>query len=322
MRVLVTGTTGFIGSHITEALVNKGHEVIGVSRNISDQKISNLRYAKLDAVNKDELISKLNDSKIDAIVNCIGILGKFGLSDSTYFEINVQATKNLLEFARLKKVEHFIHLSSCGVVGPIEQSKCPADENYPPSPSNIYEKTKLLAEEVVKTSGVNYTILRPEFVYGPDDMHLLGFFKSINSGFFILIDGGESYLHPTYIDDVTFSVMQVLSNPHSYKKVFNICGERYVQVKTLIKIVSDSLNKEIKMVNVPSYILLPLARAMGFLNIFRINPPLTVSRVKFFSENRAFSYGNAKNLINYRPTVMLEEGIERTVRWYLKYGYL
>jgi len=322
MRILVTGATGFIGSHVVDTLVEKGHEVIGISRKIGDKECDNgkLKYIKLDVSNRNEL-GKLNNFEIDAIVNCLGVLGQFGLPDDVYIKTNVQTTTNLLEFAKTKEVEHFIHTSSCGVVGPIKKDKCPVNEDYVGKPSNIYEKSKWLAEEEVKMSGTNYTIIRPEFVYGPGDVHVLGLFKAISSARFFLIDSGESYLHPTYIDDVVFGVTQTLFNQSSYGKAFNIVGERYVTVKDLANIISMTLNKKIEFKNVPSSILMPIARVIESSHLFA-DPPLTVSRIKFFTESRAFTYENAKNAIGYTPTVTLEEGIEKTIRWYLQNGYL
>lgn len=322
MRILVTGATGFIGSHVVDTLSKNGHEIIGISRNVDNKEYndSRLKYIKLDASNRDEL-EKLNSFQIDAVINCLGILGRFGLPDDIYIKTNVYATKNLLDFSKTKGVEHFIHMSSCGVVGPIDNDKCPADENYPGTPSNIYEKSKWMAEEEVKKSSINYTIIRPEFVYGPGDLHVLGLFKAINNGKFILIDSGKSYLHPTYIDDVIFGVTQTLFNKNSYGKIFNIVGDRYVSVKDLVNIISYKLNNKTKFKDIPSYILTPMTRIMEYSHLLA-NPPLTTSQVKFFTECRAFTYQNAKNTIDYMPTVTLEEGIERTIRWYLQNGHL
>ncbi len=322
MKILVTGATGFIGGHIISALIEKGYEIIGISRKIDDKEYDGgkLTYLRIDVADKDEL-NKLDNFRIDAVINCLGILGRFGLSDNIYIKTNVQTTKNLLDFAKTKGIKHFMHISSCGVVGPIDSDKCPADENYPGKPSNIYEKSKWIAEEEVKKSSINYTIIRPEFVYGPRDLHVLGLFKAINNGKFILIDSGKSYLHPTYIDDVIFGVTQTIFNQNSYGKIFNIVGERYVPVKELANIISNKLNNKTNFKDVPSSILMPMARIMEYSHLLT-NPPLTTSQVKFFTEYRAFTYQNAKNTIGYMPTVTLDEGIERTIRWYLQNGYI
>lgn len=325
MKILVTGATGFIGSRVEGILVEKGHEVIGISRKIEDREYNNgkLKHIKLDATNKDEF-GKLDNFQIDAIINCLGVLGKFGLPDDVYIKTNVQTTTNLLEFSKTKGVKHFIHMSSCGVVGPIIKYECPANECYHGAPSNIYEQSKWLAEEEVKISGLNgvdYTIIRPEFVYGPGDLHVLGLFKAISSGKFILIDGGESYLHPTYIDDITSAVILTLFNRASYGKTLNIVGDRYIAVKDLANMISSKLHKKIEFKNIPSSILLPITMAIESSHLFA-NPPLTTSQVKFFTECRSFTYENAKNTIGYVPTTTLEEGIDKTIKWYLQNGYL
>jgi len=127
--------------------------------------------------------------------------------------VHVQGTKNILEASQKHNIKKFIYCSTAGVTGPA--AHLPQDESLPYNPSNIYEVTKAEAEKSVlqyhRENGLPVIVIRPEFVYGPGDMHTLGYLKTVRKRMFILIDGGKAFLHPTYIDDLTHGSCFVLT---------------------------------------------------------------------------------------------------------------
>lgn len=322
-KILVTGATGFVGSNLVEALVKKGYKVRCLVREKSDSKFLqslNVELAYGDVTDASSLANSLKNVKV--VLHLAGILGKWGVPRQVYEDIHVKGTKLLLEACSHKGVRRFIYCGSAGVLGPIK--KPPADESFPYNPSNIYEEVKTEAEKLVMSykDKMDVTVLRPEFVYGPKDMHVLSLFKTVKNRKFLLIGKGEAFLHPTFADDVTQSFLLCLENKKSIGQIYLIVGERYVSVKEYADIMSAQLGMEIKWRHVPRWaatIVASIFESTG--KIFKHEPMLTHSKVKFFTENRAFSYSKAKQDLGYKP-IKLEEGIKKTVEWYQTNAYL
>ena len=181
----------------------------------------------------------------------------------------------------------------------------------------------MLAERYIFLSDIPWTVIRPEFVYGPGDTHVLPLFKAVISGNFVLINRGESYLHPTCVDDLVQGVELCIRNKKAVREIFNIVGQRYLTVRELAEIIYStfydemssfhSLNKELLLF--PAMIFTAINKILG------TDFPLSTSRVRFLTENRAADYKKARDVLGYKP-VSLDEGIRETERWYVKNGYL
>jgi nucleoside-diphosphate-sugar epimerase len=322
-KILVTGGTGFVGSNLVELLVEEQNAVKCLVREKSKiDFLSNLgvEFAYGDITDKAALTSALKD--VTAVFHLAGILGKWGMPSQVYWDLHVNGTKFLLEACEEQNVRRLIYCSSAGVLGPI--SNPPADESYPYAPSNTYERVKTEAEKIVLNykQKLDVTVLRPEFVYGPKDMHVLSLFKTIRAGKFVLIGAGNTFLHPTFVDDLTQGFLLSLEKQKSIGEVYLIVGQRYVSVKEFAGILSANFSLKESWRHVPLWVANAFAgvsEAAG--KVFKFEPMLTHSKVKFFTENRALSYQKAARDLGYKP-VRLEDGIKRTVEWYQKNGYL
>ncbi len=330
MKALVVGGTGFIGRRIVDGLLGKGLDVRitvrrkgpGAQNPAVDPRVE---CAYADVLDHDSLHECVKG--VDVVFGCFGLLGRWGIPDSVYRQTNAGGVRNVLQAIPASGIRQYIHLSSAGVLGPLANGVV-ADESFPFAPSNVYEMTKCEAEKEVHRSAaqrcIPFTIIRPEFVYGPGDMHVLGLFRAIGRRRFVLFGSGESLLHPTYIDDLIRGIDLCLFNEKALGKTFLITGEKPVSVKELARTIADELNVRLPRFRLP----IPLALVMA--NTFEAlagvtgwsDPILTRARVKFFTENRAFSAGSAQRELGYKPEVDLREGIRRTVHWYKQKGYL
>jgi nucleoside-diphosphate-sugar epimerase len=319
MKILITGATGFIGSRLAEKLACEGHEITALVRKASNAKFLKELGVKLfsgDIRIKKTLKGITKD--MDIVFHLAGMLGKFGIPEKLYWDTNFRGTKNILEECLKQNVEKFIYCSSAGVLGPIK--KPPADETHPRNPSNIYEKTKAEAEKLVLSYGENFSIvvLRPEFVYGPGDMHVYELFRVIQSGVFPIFR--KSFLHPTYIDDLVQAFE--LSMEKAKDDIYIIAGERFVTVEEFADIIAKKLGISLLKIRMPAKLLRLSAVISEFLSkVFSFTPPITQSRINFFTENRAFDISKAKRELGYRP-IRLEEGLEKTIDWYKEVGLL
>ena len=327
-NILITGATGFIGSHLAKALPTyspkiKINALIRKSSNTASLSgLGNINYLYGDLQDKASLKKSLKD--IDIVFHLAGILGKHGVPIANYHTVNTEGTKNLLEAcAENRQIRQFVHLSSAGVLGPNVKN---ADEMYPLNPSNIYEGTKAQAEKIVfdyyRKMKIPVTVLRPEFLYGPGDWHVLGLFKAIKNRRFFLIDGGQNLLHPTYIEDIVQALLVCCGNEAAIGKTYLIAGERSVTVKEFAKLIAKYLGAKCINKSLSTKTALILARIFELSSgLLKFDPPLTESRVRFFTQSRSYNISKAKRDLGFSP-LPLEEGIRRTIEWYKSKGYL
>jgi nucleoside-diphosphate-sugar epimerase len=262
---------------------------------------------------------------MEVVYHLAGILGQAGVGDDVYWAVNYQATKNILDLClQIKNLKRFIHCGSAGVQGPINDP--PADESVPYAPSNIYETTKTAAEKEVlnyhKQHGLPTVVLRPEFVYGPEDLHVLGLFQAIAGGKFVVMGKGQSWLHPTYIDDVIQAFEQALTSEKAIGEVYIIAAERAVTVREMADQIADTLGIK-RPFSIPRGIGWLIAEVCELMDrLLPIEMPFNRARFKYFTQNRSFDITKAKKELGYSPQFDFKKGIEATVDWYKKEGHL
>ncbi len=321
-KVLVTGASGFLGSSLVEALRSKGYDVRCFVRKSSDTIFLEglgVEFAYGDITDKASLWNAL--SGVEVVFHLAGLLGKWRVPAGVYHDVHVGGTQTVLDACLKQGISRLIYCSSSGVLGPLQGL---GDERSPYNPSNPYEYAKAEAEKVVlrHKDDLDVTVIRPGLVYGPRDLHMLALFKSLKDRRFFIIGDGKALLHPVYVGDLDQSFLLCLENPRSIGEVYLIGGERPVTVEEFINLFSENLGSKASFRHVPLWgakLLAGVAESSGRLLGFE--PPLTYSRVKFFTENRAFSCFKAKTDLGYVPT-SLNDSIKQTLNWYRKEGYL
>lgn len=327
MTNLVTGATGFLGAALVMELVRQNQPVRILAR---DEQRARAQFgAAVDIIAGD-----INDEKqvrraVDGasiIYHLVGRLYHPSTPPELYYRTHVEGTRTLLAACKgQRQLQRIVHCSTTGVHG--ETGKMPAAEDAPFAPTNPYEVTKLEAELVAlrtwKEDGLPVSIARPGLVYGPGDLHLLGFFSSINKGLFRVIDGGKALLHPIYIDDMTTALLLCAERPEAIGRSYNFAGDHPVTIRELATAIAHSLDKELPAGSIPLWV------ANLASDIFAMTPgmrgekaPLTRSRVKFLTHSRVYDISRARNELGFSPTVQLEEGMQQTAEWYRKHSYL
>jgi nucleoside-diphosphate-sugar epimerase len=327
VKALIVGGTGFIGSHIVKDLLSKDIEVrvlIRGKKNINDLPDKRIEYKYGSISDIDSLREHTKD--VDVVYSAFGLLGQWGVPDQMYWDVNTMGVKNLLESCLNCGIKRFIHISSAGVLGPLPNGVV-AEESFPYNPSNIYEATKCEAEKEIlkynRNNGIPTTIIRPEFVYGPGDTHVLGLFKAIRNRRFLLLGNGKSLLHPTYIDDLIQGIRLCSENESAIDRIFLITGDKPIPVKELAKTIAEESGVRLPKIEIPLFFANTIARIFEFGSRFlNFEPLLTRSRVNFFIENRAFSCQKARDELGYVPKVDFREGVRKTISWYRENNYL
>lgn len=324
-RVLVTGGTGFLGSHVARVLHDAGRPVRVLARPTSD--LWRLEGLAIEIVRGDVLEPETLGpalAGIRTVYHLAGLLGGAPVPDSAYHDLNVAGTRNVLTASRDAGVARLLHVSSPGVLGPI--SNPPADETWPHAPSNIYELTKSEGEkaalEFAETESPSVIVVRPEFVYGPGDTHVLGLFRAIQKGRFFYIGSGNSQKQPTFVDDAVRG-MVLCEAAGENGRVYHVAGPAPVTVRELASEIAQALNVSPPWLHVPRPVVTLAAIGLEMVGkVLRFRPPLNRGAVDFFSQTRMFSTERAQAELGYRAQLELPDGVRRTVDWYRERGLI
>lgn len=324
MKFLVTGATGFVGGHLVRRLVNDGHYVKALVRRGRDtggldSKVEIIYGDIRDLVSLDEATRG-----IDIVYHTAAIVREAGVPDSFFYEVNVKGTENLLKASLMNGVKRFVHISTCGVHGDVQNP--PATEESPFNPEDIYQKTKIESERLAMDfwrMGLPVVIIRPAGIYGPGDTRLLKLFKLIKERKFFMVGDGKTLFHLVYIDDLIDALILAVKVPEAVGEAFLIAGERYLSLNELTRLIAYFFGVPQRKVRLPVLPIRLLAMAMEFtFKPLRAEPPLFRRRVDFFTKNRAFDISKAKRVLGYSPRVDIEEGVRLTVEWYREKGLL
>ncbi len=327
MTIAVTGATGFLGSRLVAELIQRQQSVRILARD--EQKARHLFGDTVTIIPGDVTDAGQVQQAIDGATTIYHLAGQLyhpSIPAERYHQLHVEGTRALLTACQGQShLQRIVHVSTTGVHG--VTGGTPAAEDAPFAPTNAYEATKLkgelLALKVYQEQGLPVTVIRPGLVYGPGDLHLLGFFVAIQKGFFRVIAGGKAILHPVYIDDLVAALLLGAERPPAPGRSYNIAGARPVTVSELATAIAQALDRKLPAGNIPLW----LANLAS--DVFAIVPgirgeqaPLTRSRVQFLTNSRTYDISRARSELGYAPQVELEEGIQRTAAWYYKYGYL
>ena len=318
MKVLITGAGGFIGSHLVDSQLEQGHDVRAVDLHL-DLLQHQSANPHLEAIHGDitdeNLVKKLVES-VDIVYHLASAHLDVSLSDEHYRRVNVGATLSLLDAAREAGVKRFVHCSSVGVIGDVENP--PADETTECNPTNIYERTKLEGEREVlaysRRTNFPVVVMRPAWVYGPRCPRTAKLMRTISKSRFFFFGDGQNMRHPVYISDAIKGLELCASAEGVNREIFIIAGEHAVPVAELVDIMSKELSVRHPKLHLP--ITLGLLGGYSLEAAFKLigkQPPFSRRSVDFFLKHNAYSIEKAKRMLGYQPQVDLRAGIQKTI---------
>jgi len=336
-KVLITGTSGFIGSHLAERLVKEGYEVSALLRkkelmqepksrrdSLELLKELNVQIVWGDLLDKESLKKALSQKEF--IFHLAAIARPMAIPNELYFKVNEEGTKNLLDACKnVKSINKIIVMSSVSAVGPTRDGK-PVNEETKCQPVDIYGWSKLAKEKVVeqyvKAHRMPILILRPPMVFGPRDFEMLRLFKAVNNRFFP-INGkvkGTEYLYVENLVEACILAMKKGEIGESYH-VAN--GEHY-SINEIINSIEKALSKKILPIKFPTITFIIGGGVLECLGkVFNFHPPFKHDTVKWMTNKYWYSdISKIQKELGYIPIVSLDEGTKRTVRYYREKGYL
>jgi nucleoside-diphosphate-sugar epimerase len=325
MRYLITGATGFVGGHIAEACVQRGHAVRAIARPQSDtaflQKLG-AAVERCELGDRERLRQAVDD--VDVIVHCAAKLGDWGPVDA-YRAVNVEGLRNLLEASKGQALTRFIHMSSLGVYAFRHHFGTDETEPLPRRHHDGYSQSKVEAEELAfryyRDFGIPVVVLRPGFIYGPRDRTVLpDLIKNLRAGRVRYPGGrGQRALNTISIRNLIDAVLLAVEREEAVGQTYNLTDGEFVSKRRFIEAVADAMNLP-RPQRTPPYWLAwavtwcceKLARLRGAKQA----PLFNFTRFKFMALNLDFSIEKAKLELGYLPRVSFDDAIHETMAWY------
>ncbi len=314
MAILVTGSAGFIGFHLSKKLLEQGHSVIGLD-NVNDyysvdlkndrlkylKNFDNFNFYKKDLCDLDSLISIFKKNNISKVVNLAAQAGvRYSITNPfAYQKSNLEGFLNIIETSKNYKVENFLYASSSSVYGNNKDLPFSTTDNVD-HPISLYAATKKANELIAHTyshlfelpcSGFRFfTVYGP---YGRPDMALFIFTKKIMAGETIEVyNFGNMKRDFTYVDDIVSGLISSLDKPLKYE-IFNLGNHKSENLMDFINLIEKNLGKKAK------------------INLMPIQPgdvPETYADIQDASEK-----------LGYFPTTDIKVGIKNFIDWYKEY---
>lgn len=307
-RVVLVGGAGFLGTAVAARLRASGREVIVASRSAEVP------------VDVAAPIPRALFAGADAVVNLAALLGRPRTPASAYREVNADGPRRVAEACEAVGLRRLVHVSTTGVLGPTGAT--PLDEEAPPRPETLYERTKLDGERAA-LAFPRAVVVRPGHVYGPGDRHMLPMYRALASGTFRTIGGGRALSQPVHVDDVARAVELAVDAPSLPLRIFHVAGGERWTFRELASRIASALGTRLRGPSLPT----PLAWAAGALLEaamlpFGLDPPLTRARVRTMTTDRVYAIDRARTLLAWEPAIGLEAGLPGTVAWYRREGLL
>jgi dihydroflavonol-4-reductase len=326
MKILVTGGTGFTGSHLVKKLLKEGSEVKVLARPASDTAFLKELGAEVvpgDITDRDSVDRAVNGT--NKVFNIAAAYREAKLPEASYWTVNLEGTRNIISACIKHSVSRLVHCSTIGVVSSVD--KPPSNESAPYSPDDVYQRSKCAAEkEVLKSvrdEGLPASVIRPCAIYGPGDLRLLKMFRMIAKNRFYILGSGKALYHMVYIDDLVSGFILASEKDNSTGEVFIIGGAKYTTINELSRIIADEFGVKPPGLHLPFKPIEILSALMEYAyKPLKKEPPLYRRRIAFFKKDRAFDISKAKNMLGYEPAFSLKEGVRLTAKWYLENGYI
>lgn len=321
MRVLVTGSSGYIGPYLVDALMERGHYVIGLDRALpSSTEPHTFVQGELT---DDETIEKALAHDVDTVVHLAAARADWGLSDAEYIRDNVTATRRLIDVASNAGVSRWVHYSTVGVFGP---SDVPLDDSAPRAPRDIYGETKADAEALFDVLGtanpeMEITVIRPSAVFGPgnpDNTNVYRLIDAIYRRRFVMIGDGDNTKTVSYLPNLVEATLFLMDRMTPGVSKYIYVDSPALTTRELVDRIYGQLGRKVPRWGLP----LPVARSLAYpsdlaARFIKVDLPITSARIQKFCRSTYFDR-RALDATGFEPPHSPAEALSATVDWYLR----
>jgi nucleoside-diphosphate-sugar epimerase len=311
-NAVVTGAAGFLGRAFSAALAARGDTVRGLDVRPGP------RVTVADVSRPGAWTAELAGA--DLLVHCAAVVGQQG-DPQTFWRVNVEGTRAVLDAAARAGVGRVLHLSSTVVHG--RDFPDGVDETGPVHMTgNPYTDTKVAAEHqaLMAACRVPVTIVRPGEVYGPHSTQwTVRPVELLRRNLFVLVDGGHGILSPTYLDDLVEGALAVADAPSAAGEVFHVTGGAGVEAAEFFGHYAGMLDRPLRSLPTAAAVALTapverMTRQLGFA------PPFSPRNLELVTHPGTYSIAKIARTVGWKPRVTLEEGMARTRVWLAETG--
>jgi uncharacterized protein YbjT (DUF2867 family) len=288
--ILVAGGTGFVGAAIVRELCRRGQQPTVLSRDVGRVRS---RFPDLgvdaragDVRDPTTLIEAIRG--IDTVIGCVQFPNspiENPSRDLTFEQVDAAGTENLIEAAKAAGVKRYVYLSGAGAA---------------PDAKYHWFRAKWRAETAVRESGITYTILRPSWIYGPEDRSLNRFLSMSRFLPFVPLIGNaaKQRLQPAFVDDVGRAVAEALIHPTADNQVFELGGPEVLSMREIVRTALDVTGRRRFLLAAPK----PVMKIVASLLQFTPGKPLTPDAVEFITGDALADPTRAEQVLGIRMT--------------------
>lgn len=311
-RIIITGATGFIGSHIAAECLRRKASVICLRRpSALPSDIPGAAWLTYDKWSH-------SGESADAIIHAAAVRHRHGIADQVYIDQNTRLTSFMVEGAKklLSPSGRFVDISSVSVFG--FSPDLPMSDESPFAPANAYGQSKCLCEELLRQSELPYAIVRPTITYGPGDTNGMmdKLFRLLKAGKYRLIGDGSVLTQIAYVEDFAFAAVEAALRPGLNGAEFLCTTPEPISFAKLSHLSAGLLGTKLPKPNLPVWF--AKLAATGFetleaLGLYRGEPPVTHEKLKTVLIPCSYSIARMQKILQWTPPTSYEEGLRKTV---------
>jgi dihydroflavonol-4-reductase len=321
---LVTGANGFLGSHLTEYLLDRGWNVRGLVRRTSDTRwlpVDRMELVYGDVTDPGSLPAAVKD--VTVVYHLAGVTR--ARNEATYRRVNVEGTGNLARAARDAGVERFLLVSSLAAGGP-SRPEVPRTEDDPDRPVSGYGRSKKAGEEALAgyADGLSWTVVRPPAVYGPRDRDFLILARFAVRGWVIRFTGPPQPASVVHVRDLVRAILDASRSETARGRVYYVAHPETTTLTGMGRQMGVVRGRRPRNLVVPLGIVSAVARVSGLIAaLFGRRNPLPADRIPDLrAEAWTCDPDRAKRDFGFRASVGTEQGIAEVMEWYAKEGWI
>ncbi|WP_112903191.1 NAD-dependent epimerase/dehydratase family protein [Salinibacter ruber] len=319
MRIVVTGSSGFIGSYLVKRLKDDGYTVVGVDREPGTPDVVD-RFVQGDLA-QEQIRERALDGA-DAVMHLAAAKDDWGIDDETFFFENLEVTRRLIADARERGIHDWVFYSSVAAIGPGDE---PRTEKSSLKPSGAYGASKKEAESLLRAYAeeepeVSCIILRPSVVFGPGNFSYTNVYRlieAVRTNRFLMVGDGQAIKTTSYIENLIEATMYLWERRSSGVQTYIYVDEPVRTTGELVDDIYRLLGKTRPGIHIP----LDLAKAVAWISdvaasVTGINFPITAARIEKFNTSTNYD-ASAIREAGFEQPVEIEEALQKTVNWHL-----